>query len=67
MRATVNDLITELWLRRRDSGELKWAMKDGLEIPIKSMTEAHLKNAIRKMSELEDINDIVAENSLNIF
>lgn len=57
----------ELWLRRRDSGELKWAMKDGLEIPIKNMTEAHLKNAIKKMADLEDISDIVAENSLNIF
>lgn len=67
MKATVNDLVMELWLRRRDSGELKWAMKDGLEIPIKNMTEAHLKNAIRKMSELEDISDIVAENSLNIY
>lgn len=52
MKAKLKDLYKELWLRRRNSGELVWKSKDG-SIPIKDMTDEHLKNAIN-IAEQED-------------
>lgn len=67
VKATINDLILEQWFRKRNSGELKWVAKDGKEIPVKDMTDSHLKNAISRISSIEEINEIVSENSANVF
>ena len=44
---TLDDLLKEQWLRKRDSGELKWVTKNGDKIALKSMSDAHLANAIK--------------------
>ncbi len=55
MTATIYDLKMEQWLRQRNSGELKWKMKDGKVIPLKDMTDSHLENAIRIKSRSHEI------------
>lgn len=58
MKATIDDLCKEQWLRRRNAGEIKWITKDGKEIPINEMSDSHLENAIQcviKAKEMEDI------------
>lgn len=47
MEATLDDLERELWLRRRNSGELVWKTREGKVIPVKDMSDKHLENAIR--------------------
>lgn len=57
MTATIEDLERELWLRRRERGEIKWKTRDGKEIPINEMSDSHLENAIRytiRMNELSE-------------
>lgn len=51
MNATLKDLLIEQWLRRRNTGELKWVTKNGDKIALKSMSDAHLTNAIKCLSE----------------
>ena len=48
---TLDDLLKEQWLRKRDSGELKWVTKNGDKIALKSMSDAHLANAIKCLRE----------------
>jgi len=48
---TKHDLELELWLRKRNSGELVWTTRDGTRIPLKDMEEGHLKNALRMLKE----------------
>lgn len=58
MNADINDLKLELWLRRRNSGELVWVTKANTKIPIKDMSTSHVINAINMLewqSELEDV------------
>lgn len=58
MKADIEDLKMELWLRLRNNSEIKWETKDKKQIPIKDMTTSHLINAIallEKKSEMEDI------------
>lgn len=58
MNADINDLKLELWLRRRNSGELVWTTKANTKIPIKEMSTSHVINAINMLewqSELEDV------------
>ena len=58
MSADINDLKLELWLRRRNSGELVWVTKANTKIPIKDMSTSHVINAINMLewqSELEDV------------
>jgi len=50
MIAGLCDLKLERWLRARESGELKWKTKNGDEISIKRMSDAHLANAIKCLS-----------------
>ena len=47
---TLDDLLMEQWLRKRDSGELKWITKNGDKIALKSMSDAHIANAIKCLS-----------------
>lgn len=52
--AGYDDIRLELWLRERESGEMKWVTKDGKEIPIKDMTTDHLRNVIKMIDRLEE-------------
>ena len=61
-QATIKDLELELWLRRRDKGEMVWQTKDGKIIPIKDMTDTHLFNAINKLVEYEELKSNCADN-----
>ena len=61
MKATLDDLRREQWLRARNSGELVWVTKDGKEIPLKDMTDSHLENAIKCLIDIQEFNDIAAE------
>ena len=54
MRATIEDLRMELWLRRRNNKEIVWITKQGEEIPIQDMEDAHLMNAINVMYKIEE-------------
>lgn len=59
MKADLEDLKMELWLRLRNNSEIKWETKDKKQIPIKDMTTSHLINAIallekKSVMEMED-------------
>ena len=60
MRATVDDLRKELWLRNRE--KLVWETKNGQLIPLKLMSEEHLENAINYFDRMEEMREIVIEN-----
>lgn len=64
MKATIQDLKLELWLRRRYSDSIIWTTKDGKNIPIKYMDTDHLVNALnmllRQEKEAECFKDIMA-------
>lgn len=57
MKANLKDLKLELWLRLRDSGEIKWTTKDGRQITIKEMSIEHLINTINLIEKVNAIND----------
>ena len=60
MKATVDDLRRELWLRKRE--KLVWETKDRQLIPLKLMSEEHLENAINYFDRMEEMREIVVEN-----
>ena len=62
-KASLDDLYKELWLRKRNSGELVWETRDHQFIPIKDMTDSHLENAIKCMQCIDTWNEIAAEFS----
>lgn len=45
-KAELEDLYRELWLRKRNRGEIVWITKNGKTIPINEMTDSHLENTI---------------------
>ena len=57
MKATLEDLERELWLRNRNSGSIVWITKDGREIPINEMSDEHLKNTINMIMRVRDSRD----------
>ena len=59
MNADIEDIKQELWLRMRDSGELRWETKDGSIIPIKDLSISHLKNICKCYEEKEKFYDAV--------
>ena len=60
MKATVDDLRRELWLRKRE--KLVWETKNGQLIPLKLMSEEHLENAINYFDRMEEMREIVLDN-----
>lgn len=63
--ADIHDLELELWLRKREAGEIVWRTKDKKEIPIKELSTAHIKNIINKYLEVEQLRTHL-EDSENI-
>ena len=59
--ATLDDLKKEAWLRCRNAGEIVWRTKEGKEIPIKEMSDQHLLNAINRLIDRNEFNEIAAE------
>jgi len=45
--ANIHDLELELWLKERESGEIKWMQKGGKQIDIRDMPVGYLVNTIR--------------------
>ena len=64
--ATIEDLLKELWLRKRNSGGIVWKTKNGEEIPIKDVSDSHLINAINCVIRNQEISEIAAEYSAYI-
>lgn len=58
-KARYKDIKMELWLRERDSGEIRWITKDGKELPIKDMTTNHLRNVMEMIERVDDMNAAV--------
>ncbi len=52
--ATIDDLKLELWIRRRERGEIVWKTRNGDEIPINKMDDSHLENAINYFERMEE-------------
>ena len=58
---TAEDLERELWLRKRNSGELAWTTKEGKTIPLKEMTDKHIENCLQMMERIDTLNEAAAE------
>ena len=56
--ADIEDIRMELWLRKRNNGDIQWTTKDGTRIPIKDLSDRHLEN-ILKMANRDSISDDV--------
>ena len=54
IKANINDLRLELWLRRRNANEIVWTTKSGEKIPINQMTNEHIINAIALAERIEE-------------
>lgn len=61
IKAKLKDLMLEQWLRDRNNGTLVWTTRDGKEIPIKDMTDAHLEAAIKRVTINEERKEIVVD------
>lgn len=57
MKADIEDLKKELWLRQREN--LVWETKDGKLIPLKEMTTEHIVNAVNYFDRVYEERGIV--------
>ena len=54
MKATLEDLKRELWLRNRNNSSIVWTTKDGRKIPINEMSDEHLLNTINMIMQIQE-------------
>ena len=54
IKADINDLQLELWLRHRNNNSIVWTTKQGENIPINQMTDEHLINTINLMEKIKE-------------
>lgn len=62
VKAELSDLELELWLRRRESGDIAWETKDGKLIKLKDMETSHIINALRYFSKYEDLEGLTMDD-----
>ena len=61
IKADIEDLEKELWLRQRE--DMIWETKDGKQISLKEMTTEHIINAIKYVYKHNTMRDIILGNS----
>ena len=54
MKASLDDLYKEQWIRKRDSKEIVWTTRDGREVPVKEMSDTHLNNTIKYLEKIKE-------------
>lgn len=54
IKAGINDLQLELWLRHRNNNSIVWTTKQGEQIPINQMTDEHLINTINLIEKIKE-------------
>lgn len=62
IKAEISDLELELWLRRRESGDIVWETKEGKLIKLKDMETSHIINALRCFSKYEDLEGLTMDD-----
>ena len=60
-KASLEDLYREKWLRDRNNDEIRWTTKDGKEIPLRQISDAHLDNIINYLIHKKEFDEIAAE------
>lgn len=67
MTADIEDLKLELWLRKRNAGEIIWTTKNKQSISIKDMSDKHLVNTIAFLEKKEELQEIENDFMFNIY
>ena len=62
MKATIEDLKLELWLRLREQGKILWETASGEEKPINEMSKEHIENAISYFERKAERDEIILDN-----
>jgi hypothetical protein len=57
--ATTQDILMEIWLRERNSGEIVWRTRNGNNVAINEMTDTHLKNVLNMLERNEHFLDAI--------